>query len=111
MTARPIHSRRVARRGWAVSVVCPSLRAIAASWWCSDRLTSLLQRERRALRSGSPAAMALDRLADPAARAVEQDPLVPGGDLQRRAHLIRAPALDVAQRDHGPLRSRQLGDR
>src|SRR5215204_2017493 len=57
------------------------------------------------------AVVGLDRVSDPAARAVEQDPLVPGRNLERLTDLLRAPALDVPQRDHRPLRLGQLGDR
>src|SRR5829696_9296949 len=55
--------------------------------------------------------VALDRVTDPAARAVQQDALVPGRDVERITDLLRAPALDVPQRDHGPLCDGQVGDR
>src|SRR5262245_3656309 len=52
----------------------------------------------------------LERGAHARARAVEQHALVDLGDVERRAHLLGAVALDVAHADDGLLRQRQVGD-
>src|SRR5215212_2640037 len=54
--------------------------------------------------------MPFERAPDMAACAVEQDPLIAGRDVQRVAHFVGAVAMDVAQRDDGPLRVRKLCD-
>src|SRR5438105_2517092 len=54
--------------------------------------------------------IALERGAQARAAAMEQDPLVRLGDLERRAHFFGGPTFDVAQDDDGRLRRRERRD-
>src|SRR5690349_10382661 len=52
----------------------------------------------------------LERAAHARARAMQEHALVGLGDVERRAHLVGAVALDVAHPDDGLLGERKVGD-